>query len=69
MGLNKNTGPKGDREIDTLKAKYRKCLFDIDAQAQYNRSENLKIHGIEYTTTESVNEITKDIGKYTGVKI
>ena len=56
-------------QIDTLKAKYRKCLFEIDAQAQYNRSENLKIHGIEYKSTESVNEITKDIAKYTGVKI
>ena len=37
--------------------------------AQYNRRENIKIHGIEYRNEESVVEITKDIGKCAGIKI
>ena len=57
------------KQIDKLSETTRKIRFDQDSQAQYNRSENLKIHGIEYKGNESVIEITKDIGKYTGVKV
>ena len=56
-------------EIDNLKKSIRLCKFENDANAQYSRSENLKIHGIEYKGNESVTQITKDIGRYTGVKI
>ena len=47
----------------------RKCIFDIDGQAQYNRSENFKIHGVAYKSDEDINTITKDLGKYSGVNI
>ena len=44
-------------------------LYSIDAQAQYNRSENIKIHGIEYTKGEDTNKIVKDVAKFCGVQI
>ena len=58
-----------DSVIDKLRVDLRKCIFDIDGQAQYNRSENFKIHGVVYKSGEDVNTITKDLGKYSGVKI
>ena len=44
-------------------------LYSIDAQAQYNRSENIKIHSIEYTKGEDTNKIVKDVAKFCGVQI
>ena len=41
----------------------------MDAQAQYNRSENIKIHNIKYSANENPNNIIKDLGKYAGVPI
>ena len=58
-----------DVEITTLKADIRKLKFELDNQAQYNRSENFKIHGIKYKSDENINTITKDLAKYSGVKI
>ena len=55
--------------INKLEADIRQCHFDNDALAQYNRRENIKIHGVEYRNEESVNNITKDIGKVIGIKI
>ena len=57
------------REINELRAGQRKLMFDLDAQAQYNRSENIKIHNIKYTANEDTNNIIKDLGKYAGVPI
>ena len=57
------------KEIDDLKGEIRKCHFENDALGQYNRRENIKIHGVEYKPNESITEIAKDIGKYSGVKI
>ena len=55
--------------IDDLKEEIKQQQFENDALAQYNRLENIKIHGVEYKGSESVVEITKEIGKYSGVKI
>ena len=45
----------------------RENYFNLDAIAQYNRSENIKIHGIEYKQGEDTNKIVKDIAEYCGV--
>ena len=55
--------------IDDLNCKIIEQGFENDALGQYNRLENIKIHGVEYKGNESVVEITKEIGKYSGVKI
>ena len=55
--------------IENLEGKILENYFKIDDQAQYNRRENLKIHGIEYQNNENIVEIIKDIGKFSGVKI
>ena len=55
--------------IKGLEKKIRENQFSIDAQAQYNRSENFKIHGIEYKKGENTNEIVKEVAKYCGVQI
>ena len=55
--------------IDELKDEIKQQQFENDALAQYNRLENIKIHGVEYKGSESIVEITKEIGKYSGVKI
>ena len=52
-----------------LENKVKENLYSIDAQAQYNRSENIKIHGIEYTKGEDTNKIVKDVAKFCGVQI
>ena len=44
-------------------------MFDMDALAQYNRFENIKIQDIKYSTNEDTNAIVKDLGKYAGVVI
>ena len=41
----------------------------MDALAQYTRSENIKIHGIQYEKGEDTNKIVKDVFKYCGVDI
>ena len=58
-----------DEIISELEKKVRANHFNIDAQAQYNRSENIKIHGIEYKKGEDTNEIVKDVAKHCGVEI
>ena len=55
--------------IDKLNCKIIEQGFENDALGQYNRLENIKIHGVEYKGNESVVEITKEIGKYSGIKI
>ena len=57
------------KEIDELRADHRKLMFEMDALAQYNRSENIKIHNIKYSSTEETNQIVKDLGKHAGVLI
>ena len=52
-----------------MQKRVRENHFSIDAQAQYNRSENIKIHGVEYKKGENTNEIVKDVAKYCGVEI
>ena len=58
-----------DELINDLQKQIRENLFSIDAQAQYNRSENIKIHGIEYKKGENTNKIVKDVAKFCGVEI
>ena len=58
-----------DEVINDLQRQIRENLFSIDAQAQYNRSENIKIHGIEYKKGENTNDIVKDVAKFCGVEI
>ena len=58
-----------DAIINDLQKKVKENYYSIDAQAQYNRSENIKIHGIPYKKDENTNEIVKDIAKYCGVEI
>ena len=41
-----------DVVIKNLEKKVRENYFHLDANAQYNRSENIKIHGIEYKQGE-----------------
>ena len=60
---------KCKNEISELKAEQRMFLFELDAQAQYNRSENIKIHNVKYSAHEDTNSIIKDLGKYAGVPI
>ena len=56
-----------DVVIKNLEKKVRENYFNLDAIAQYNRSENIKIHGIEYKQGEDTNKIVKDVAKYCGV--
>ena len=58
-----------DEVINDLQRQIRENLFSIDAQAQYSRSENIKIHGIEYKKGENTNDIVKDVAKFCGVEI
>ena len=57
------------KEISELRADQRKLLFEMDAQSQYNRSDNIKIHNVKYSPHEDTNSIIKDLGKYAGVPI
>ena len=58
-----------DLVIEDLKKKVKENYYSIDAQAQYNRSENIKIHGIEYKKGENTNDIVKDVAKFCGVEL
>ena len=58
-----------DAKIEELERKVKENQYNLDAQAQYNRSENIKIHGIEYNKGEDTNEIVKNVAKYCGVEI
>ena len=60
---------KKDAIILDLRKKVRDNKFDLDALNQYTRSENIKIHDIEYRKGEDTNQILKDVGKYCGVDI
>ena len=60
---------KKQTEIYELRADHRKLMFDMDALAQYNRSENIKNQDIKYSSNEDTNAIVKDLGKYAGVVI
>ena len=53
----------------TFLIEIRNCKFEIDNQAQYNRSENFKIHGISYKSGEDIFKITKDLGSLIAVRI
>ncbi|CAL4061138.1 unnamed protein product [Meganyctiphanes norvegica] len=55
--------------ISDLQKKVKDNYNSIDAQAQYNRSENIKIHGIAYKKDENTNEIVKEVAKFCGVEI
>ena len=58
-----------DVMISDLQKKVKDNYNSIDAQAQYNRSENIKIHGIAYKKDENTNEIVEEVAKYCGVEI
>ena len=60
---------KKDTVISQINKKARGNTFNLDALNQYTRSENIKIHGIEYQKGEDTNQILKDVGKYCGVDI
>ena len=60
---------KKDKAISDLSKKSRTNTFNLDALNQYTRSENIKIHGVEYKSGEDTNQILKDVGKYCGVEI
>ena len=56
-------------EIAELKSELRVCRNEVDALANYNRRENVKIEGVEFVDGEDTNEIVKEIGKYAGIEI
>ena len=56
-------------EIAELKSELRVCRNEVDALANYNRRENVKIEGVEFEEGEDTNEIVKEIGKYAGIVI
>ena len=58
-----------DKLITGLRKEVREHKFEVDALAQYTRSENFKIHGIEYKKGEDTNEIVKKVAKYAGVSL
>ena len=58
-----------DIVIKDLHKTVRELQFEIDAHAQYSRSENFKIHGIPYTKGENTNEIVKEVAKTAGVPL
>ena len=58
-----------DEIISKLEKKVNNNFNNIDAQAQYNRSENIKIHGIPYKKDEDTNQIVKEVAKFCGVDI
>ena len=58
-----------DQKIADLKCEIRTHRNDHDALATYNRRENLKIQGVEYTEGEDTNKIVKEICKYAGREI
>ena len=55
--------------ITELRKTARENYFKMDALAQYTRSENIKIHGIQYEKGEDTNKIVKDVFKHCGVDI
>ena len=55
--------------ISNLQKNVRENYYNLDALSQYNRSENIKIHGIEYRQGEDTNKIVKDVAKYCGVPL
>ena len=58
-----------DIKIADLNSELRTHRNDQDALASYNRRENLKIQGVEYTDGENTNEIVKEICKHAGREI
>ena len=58
-----------DKLIKELRSELREQQFEMDALAQYTRSENFKILGVQYKKGENTNEIVKDIAKYAGVTL
>ena len=54
---------KRDKKIESLQSEIRTHRNEQDALATYNRRENLKIQGVEYSENENTNEIVKDICK------
>ena len=56
-------------KLSDLHKELRVTRNDLDALAQYNRRENLKIEGVEYEEGEDVVKIIKDIGDQVGVPI
>ena len=58
-----------EKLITGLRKEVREHKFEVDALAQYTRSENFKIHGIEYKKGEDTNEIVKKVAKYAGVSL
>ena len=58
-----------DEQIAALKSELRVHRNDQDALACYNRRENLKIQGVEFTEDENTNEIVKEICKLAGREI
>ena len=60
---------KRDIKIANLKSELRVHRNDHDALGCYNRRENLKIQGVEFTQGEDTNAIVKEICKYAGREI
>ena len=60
---------KRDIKIANLKSELRVHRNDHDALGYYNRRENIKIQGIEFTQGEDTNAIVKEICKYAGREI
>ena len=56
-----------DIVIGDLRKTVREMQFEMDAHAQYSRSENFKIHGIPYTKGENTNDIVKKVVKNIGL--
>ena len=60
---------KRDIKIAELKSELRIHRNESDALGCYNRRENLKIQGVEFTEGENTNDIVKEICKYAGREI
>ena len=58
-----------DDTIANLKSELRLHRNEQDALGNYNRRENLRIQGVEYSDGENNNEIVKEICKYAGREI
>ena len=58
-----------DTIISNLRKELRVTKNELDALAQYNRRDNLKIEGVEYQEGENTLQIIKDIGEQIGVPI
>ena len=58
-----------DMKIDKLTKDLRETQYNLDAQSQYNRRDNIKICGIEQKEDEDTNDLVMKVAEFIGEPI